>query len=35
MKRRGGVDPKQPVRARALAAPKVVQPLQIFAEGDS
>lgn len=35
MKKRGVADPKQPVRARALAAPKVAQPLQIFAEGDS
>jgi hypothetical protein len=35
MKRRGVADPKQPVRQRALAAPKVAQPLQVFAEGDS
>jgi hypothetical protein len=35
MKKRGVADPKQPRRARALAAPKVVQPLQVFAEGDS
>jgi hypothetical protein len=35
MKMRGVADPAQPRRARALAAPKVVQPLQIFAEGDS
>lgn len=35
MKKRGVADPRQPRRARAAAAPKVVQPLQIFAEGDS
>ena len=35
MKKRGVADPKQPVRQRTLAAPKVVKPLQIFAEGDS
>jgi hypothetical protein len=35
MKKRGVADPKQPRRARMLAAPKVVQPLQVFAEGDS
>ena len=35
MKKRGVADPKQPVRRRALAAPKVAQPLQVFAEGDS
>jgi hypothetical protein len=35
MKKRGVADPKQPVRRRALAAPKIAQPLQVFAEGDS
>src|SRR6187402_1515367 len=33
MKTRGVADPKQPPRVRALAPPKVVQPLQVFAEG--
>lgn len=35
MKKRGVADPRQPIRARALAAPRIAQPLQIFAEGDS
>ncbi len=35
MKARGVADPKQPARRRALAAPKVTRPLQVFAEGDS
>ncbi len=35
LKKHGVADPSLPVRTRALAAPKVTQPLQVFAEGDS
>lgn len=35
MKDRGVADPTLPPRRRALAAPKVTRPLQVFAEGDS